>query len=156
NPGKINLASAGIGASTHMAGEMFKMMAGVDLFHVPYRGAQVFPALLAGEAQVYFGPLLSSIGYIRAGNLRALAVTTTTRSQILPTVPVRTEPVPGYERGWWAGIGPPKTTPAEVIEKLNTAVNASIADPTLETRRANPAGTVLAGSPADFGKLISD
>jgi tripartite-type tricarboxylate transporter receptor subunit TctC len=93
NPGKINLASAGIGASTHMAGEMFKMMAGVDLFHVPYRGAQVFPALLAGEAQVYFGPLLSSIGYIRAGNLRALAVTTTTRSQILPDVPVLSETV---------------------------------------------------------------
>jgi len=156
NPGKINLASAGIGASTHMAGEMFKMMAGVDLFHVPYRGAQVFPALLAGEAQVYFGPLLSSIGYIRAGNLRALAVTTTTRSQILPDVPVLSETVPGYEASWWAGIGAPKNTPAEVIEKLNTAVNVSIADANFETKLANLAGTVLAGSPADFGKLISD
>ena len=156
NPGKINLASAGIGASTHMAGEMFKMMAGVDLFHVPYRGAQVFPALLAGEAQVYFGPLLSSIGYIRAGNLRALAVTTTTRSQILPDVPVLSETVPGYEASWWAGIGAPKNTPAEVIEKLNTAVNVSIADANLKTKLANLAGTVLAGSPADFGKLISD
>ena len=156
NPGKINLASAGIGASTHMAGEMFKMMAGVDLFHVPYRGAQVFPALLAGEAQVYFGPLLSSIGYIRAGNLRALAVTTTTRSQILPDVPVLSETVPGYEASWWAGIGAPKNTPAEVIEKLNTAVNVSIADANLETKLANFGGTVLAGSPADFGKLISD
>ena len=123
NPGKINLASAGIGASTHMAGEMFKMMAGVDLFHVPYRGAQVFPALLAGEAQVYFGPLLSSIGCIRAGNLRALAVTTTTRSQILPDVPVLSETVPGYEASWWAGIGAPKNTPAEVIEKLNGEVS---------------------------------
>jgi tripartite-type tricarboxylate transporter receptor subunit TctC len=156
NPGKINLASAGIGASTHMAGEMFKMMAGVDLFHVPYRGAQVFPALLAGEAQVYFGPLLSSIGYIRAGNLRALAVTTTTRSQILPDVPVLSETVPGYEASFWAGIGAPKNTPAEVIEKLNTAVNVSIADANLETKLANLGGTVLAGSPADFGKLISD
>ena len=156
NPGKINLASAGIGASTHMAGEMFKMMAGVDLFHVPYRGAQVFPALLAGEAQVYFGPLLSSIGYIRAGNLRALAVTTTMRSQILPDVPVLSETVPGYEASWWAGIGAPKNTPAEVIEKLNTAVNVSIADANLETKLANLAGTVLAGSPTDFGKLISD
>jgi tripartite-type tricarboxylate transporter receptor subunit TctC len=156
NPGKINLASAGIGASTHMAGEMFKMMAGVDLFHVPYRGAQVFPALLAGEAQVYFGPLLSSIGYIRAGNLRALAVTTTTRSQILPDVPVLSETVPGYEASWWAGIGAPKNTPAEVIEKLNTAVNVSIANANLETKLANFGGTVLAGSPADFGKLISD
>jgi tripartite-type tricarboxylate transporter receptor subunit TctC len=156
NPGKINLASAGIGASTHMAGEMFKMMAGVDLFHVPYRGAQVFPALLAGEAQVYFGPLLSSIGYIRAGNLRALAVTTTTRSQILPDVPVLSETVPGYEASWWAGIGAPKNTPAEVVDKLNTAVNVSIADANLETKLANFGGTVLAGSPADFGKLISD
>jgi tripartite-type tricarboxylate transporter receptor subunit TctC len=156
NPGKINLASAGIGASTHMAGEMFKMMAGVDLFHVPYRGAQVFPALLAGEAQVYFGPLLSSIGYIRAGNLRALAVTTTTRSQILPDVPVLSETVPGYEASFWAGLGAPKNTPAEVIEKLNTAVNVSIADAKFQARLANLGGTVLPGSPADFGKLISD
>jgi tripartite-type tricarboxylate transporter receptor subunit TctC len=156
NPGKINLASAGIGASTHMAGEMFKMMAGVDLFHVPFRGAQVFPALLAGEAQVYFGPLLSSIGYIRAGNLRALAVTTTTRSQILPDVPVLSETVPGYEASFWAGLGAPKNTPAEVIEKLNTAVNVSIADAKFQARLANLGGTVLPGSPADFGKLISD
>ena len=156
NPGKINLASAGIGASTHMAGEMFKMMAGVDLFHVPYRGAQVFPALLAGEAQVYFGPLLSSIGYIRAGNLRALAVTTTTRSQILPDVPVLSETVPGYEASWWAGIGAPKNTPAEVIKKLNTAVNVSIADAKFQAQLANLGGTVLPGSPTDFGKLISD
>jgi tripartite-type tricarboxylate transporter receptor subunit TctC len=156
NAGKINLASAGIGASTHMAGEMFKMMAGVDLFHVPYRGAQVFPALLAGEAQVYFGPLLSSIGYIRAGNLRALAVTTTTRSEILPDVPVLSETVPGYEASFWAGIGAPKNTPAEVIEKLNTAVNVSIADAKFQARLANLGGTVLPGSPADFGKLISD
>jgi len=155
-PGKINLASAGTGSLPHVAGEMFKTMAGVDLFHVPYRGAQVFPALLAGEAQVYFGPLLSSIGYIRAGNLRALAVTTTTRSQILPDVPVLSETVPGYEASWWAGIGAPKNTPAEVIEKLNTAVNVSIADANLETKLANFGGTVLAGSPADFGKLISD
>jgi tripartite-type tricarboxylate transporter receptor subunit TctC len=156
NPGKINMASAGIGALTHVAGEMFKTLAGVDLFHVPYRGAQVFPALLAGEAQVYFGPLLSSIGYIRAGNLRALAVTTTTRSQILPDVPVLSETVPGYEASAWFGIGAPKNTPAEVIEKLNTAVNVSIADANLETKLANLGGTGLAGSPADFGKLISD
>jgi tripartite-type tricarboxylate transporter receptor subunit TctC len=116
----------------------------------------VFPALLAGEAQVYFGPLLSSIGYIRAGNLRALAVTTTTRSQILPDVPVLSETVPGYEASFWTGIGAPKNTPAEVIEKLNTAVNVSIADANLETRLANLGGTVLAGSPADFGKLIAE
>jgi len=155
-PGKINLASAGTGSLPHVAGEMFKTMAGVDLFHVPYRGAQVFPALLAGEAQVYFGPLLSSIGYIRAGNLRALAVTTTTRSQILPDVPVLSETVPGYDVSSWYGIGAPKSTPAEIVERLNTAINASIADPKFQARLANLGGTVLPGSPTDFGKLISD
>jgi tripartite-type tricarboxylate transporter receptor subunit TctC len=156
NPGKINLASAGIGNVTHMAGEMFKMMAGVDLFHVPYRGAQVFPALLAGEVQVYFGPLLSSIGYIRAGNLRALAVTTTTRSQILPDVQVLSETVPGYDVSSWYGIGAPESTPAEIVERLNTAINASIADPKFQAQLTNLGGTVLPGSPTDFGKLISD
>ena len=156
NPGKINLASAGIGSGTHVAGEMFKTMADLDLLHVPYRGAQVFPALLAGEVQVYFGPLLSSIAYIRAGNLRPLAVTTTTRSQILPDVPVVSETVPGYEASAWFGMGAPKNTPVEIIERLNTAVNASIADPKFQARLANLGGAVLAGSPADFGKLISD
>src|SRR5215472_1546735 len=156
NPGKINLASAGIGASTHMAGEMFKMMAGVDLFHVPYRGAQVFPALLAGEAQVYFGPLLSSIGYVRAGNLRALAVTTTTRSPVLPDIPVLSETLPGYEASSWYGIGAPKNTPAEIIKRLNTQVNASLADANFQARLANLGATVLPGSPADFAKLIAD
>jgi len=155
-PGKINLASAGTGSLPHVAGEMFKTMAGVDLFHVPYRGAQVFPALLAGEAQVYFGPLLSSIGYIRAGNLRALAVTTTTRSQILPDVPVLSETVPGYDVSSWYGIGAPKSTPAEIVERLNTAINAGIADPKFQARFANLGGTALPGSPTDFGKLISD
>ena len=156
NPGKINLASAGIGSGTHVAGEMFKTMADLDLLHVPYRGAQVFPALLAGEVQVYFGPLLSSIAYIRAGNLRPLAVTTTTRSQILPDFPVVSETVPGYEASAWFGMGAPKNTPVEIIEKLNTEVNASIADPKFQARLANLGGAVLAGSPADFGKLISD
>jgi len=156
NPGKINLASAGIGSGTHVAGEMFKTMADLDLLHVPYRGAQVFPALLAGEVQVYFGPLLSSIAYIRAGNLRPLAVTTTTRSQILPDVPVVSETVPGYEASAWFGMGAPKNTPVEIIERLNTEVNASTADPKFQARLANLGGTVLAGSPADFGKLISD
>ena len=156
NPGKINLASAGIGSGTHVAGEMFKTMADLDLLHVPYRGAQVFPALLAGEVQVYFGPLLSSIAYIRAGNLRPLAVTTTTRSQILPDVPVVSETVPGYEASAWFGMGAPKNTPVEIIERLNTEVNASIADPKFQARLANLGGTVLAGSSADFGKLISD
>ena len=156
NPGKINMASAGTGSLPHVAGEMFKTMAGVDLFHVPYRGAQVFPALLAGEAQVYFGPLLSSIGYIRAGNLRALAVTTTTRSQILPDVPVLSETVPGYDVSSWYGIGAPKSTPAEIVERLNTEINASISNPKFQARLANLGGTALPGSPTDFGKLISD
>jgi len=155
-PGKINLASAGTGSLTHMAGEMFKTMADVDLFHVPYRGAQVFPAMLAGEAQVYFGPLLSSIGYVRTGALRALAVTTATRTQVLPDVPALSETLPGYEASTWFGIGAPQHTPADVIGRLNKEVNASIADPTFKARLAHLSGTVLAGSPADFGKLIVD
>jgi tripartite-type tricarboxylate transporter receptor subunit TctC len=157
NPGKINLASAGIGSGTHVAGEMFKMMAGLDLLHVPYRGPQVFPALLAGDVpQVYFGPLLSSIAYIRAGNLRPLAVTTTTRSQILPDIPALSETLPGYEASAWFGMGAPKNTPVEIIERLNTEVNASIADPKFQARLAVLGAAPLAGSPADFGKLISD
>jgi tripartite-type tricarboxylate transporter receptor subunit TctC len=156
NPGKINLASAGTGSLPHVAGEMFKTMAGVNLFHVPYRGAQVFPGLLAGDVQVYFGPLLSSIEYIRAGKLRALAVTTTARSEVLPDVPVLSETLPGYEASAWYGIGAPRSTPVELIEGLNREVNVSIADPKFKARLANLGGTVLAGSPADFGQLISD
>ena len=156
NPGKVNMASAGIGSLPHVAGEMFKTMAGVDLFHVPYRGAQVFPALLTGEAQVYFGPLLSSIEYVRAGSFRALAVTTMARSPILPDVPALGETLPGYEASAWYGIGGPKRTPEEVIEKLNKEVNLSIADPKLQARLATLGGTALGGSPADFAKLISD
>jgi tripartite-type tricarboxylate transporter receptor subunit TctC len=139
-----------------MAGEMFKTMADVDLFHVPYRGAQVFPAMLAGEAQVYFGPLLSSIGYVKTRALRALAVTTAMRTQVLPDVPALSETLPGYEASTWFGIGAPQHTPTDVIDRLNKEVNASIADPTFKARLANLSGTVLAGSPADFGKLIVD
>jgi tripartite-type tricarboxylate transporter receptor subunit TctC len=156
NPGKINLASAGVGSLPHMAGEMFKMMVGVDLFHVPYRGSQVFPALLAGDVQVYFGPLISSIEYIRTGKLRGLAVTTTTRSAAVPDIPALAETVSGYESSGWYGIGAPKDTPVEIIERLNREVGASIADPKFNARLANLGGTVLAGSPADFRKLISD
>jgi tripartite-type tricarboxylate transporter receptor subunit TctC len=157
NTGKFNLASAGIGSTTHVAGEMFKTMAGLDLLHVPYRGAQVFPALLAGDVrQVYFGPLLSSIGYVRAGQLRALAVTTATRSPMLPDVPALSETLPGYEASAWFGIGAPTRTPQEIIERLNTQVNASLADANFQARLANLGATVLPGSPADFAKLIAD
>ena len=156
SPGKVNMASAGTGSLTHAAGELFKTMAGVDLFHVPYRGAQVFPALLAGDGHVYFGPLLSSIEYVRAGKLRALAVTTATRSPMLPDVPALGESLPGYEASAWFGIGAPKRTPEEIIERLNKEINVSIADQKVKARFAHLGGTMLGGSPADFGKLISD
>jgi tripartite-type tricarboxylate transporter receptor subunit TctC len=156
NPGKINMASAGIGNTTHVCGELFKMMAGVDLFHVPYRGAQVFPALLAGEAQVYFGPVLSSIGYIRAGNVRPLAVTTPARSPVLPDVPALSEILPGFEASAWQGIVAPKSTPAEIIEKLNAEVNASLADRGFQSRLANLGASALLGPSADFARLIAD
>jgi tripartite-type tricarboxylate transporter receptor subunit TctC len=154
NPGKVNMASAGIGSMPHVAGEMFKTMADVDLFHVPYRGAQVFPALLAGDGQVYFGPLLSSVEYVRAGRLRALAVTTATRSPILPDVPALSETLPEYEASAWFGIGAPKSTPEEVIQRLNKQVSVSIADPKFQARLANLGGAALGGSPADFAELI--
>jgi tripartite-type tricarboxylate transporter receptor subunit TctC len=157
NPGKINLASSGIGSSTHAAGEMFKMMAGLDLLHVPYRGVQVFPALLAGDVPlVFFGPLLSSIEYVRTGKLRALAVTTATRSPMLPDIPALSETLPGYEASAWFGVGAPKNTPSQIIDKLNEAINAGLVDPKFKARLADLGGTVLAGSPAELGKLIAD
>ena len=157
NPGKINLASAGIGSSTHAAGELFKMMAGLDLLHVPYRGAQVFPALLAGDVpQVFFGPLLSSIEYVRTGKLRALAVTMATRSPMLPDIPALSETLPGYEASTWFGIGVPKSTPTEVIDKLNREINAALADPNMKKRLTDLGAAVFAGSPEDFTKFIAD
>jgi tripartite-type tricarboxylate transporter receptor subunit TctC len=156
NPGKINLASAGTGTTTHVAGEMFKTAAGLDLFHVPYRGAQVFPAMLSGEAHVYFGPLLSSIGYIRAGHLRALAVTSTTRSPELPDVPALNETFAGFEAMAWQGIAAPRDTPPEIVAKLGAAVSAGVADDKFRARLARIGAAVIAGSPADFAKLIAD
>jgi tripartite-type tricarboxylate transporter receptor subunit TctC len=156
-PGKINLASAGIGSSTHVAGEMFKMMAGLDLLHVPYRGPQVFPALLAGDVpQVFFGPLSSSIEYVRTGKLRALAVTTATRSPMVADIPALSETLPGYEASTWFGVGAPRNTPIEVIDKLNKEINAGLTDPKMKSRLADLGGTVLVSSPADFGKHIAD
>jgi tripartite-type tricarboxylate transporter receptor subunit TctC len=157
NPGKINMASAGIGTTPHVAGELFKMMTGVSMAHVPYRGtAPVITDLLGGQVQVYFDPITGSVGYIRAGKLRALAVTTATRSDALPDIPTVGEFVPGYEATQWFGIGAPNKTPAEIIDKLNKEINAGLADPTLKARLADLGGTPLSVSPADFGKLIAD
>jgi tripartite-type tricarboxylate transporter receptor subunit TctC len=157
NPGKINMASAGSGNLTHVAGELFKAMAGVNMLHVPYRGgAPAMTDLLGGQVQVYFGAISESIEYIRAGRLRALAVATATRSQALPDIPTLGEFVPRYEASGWQGIGAPKNTPIDIIDKLNKDVNACLADPKLKARLADLGSTPLAGSPADFGKFIAD
>jgi tripartite-type tricarboxylate transporter receptor subunit TctC len=157
HPGKINMASPGPGTNPHLAGELFKMMAGVDLTHVPYRGGG--PALidlLGGQVQVMFPATAASIEYIRAGKLRPLAVTTATRSEALPEVPTVGEFVPGYEASGWFGVAAPRNTPPDIIEKLNKEINAALADPKIKARLADLGGTVLPGSPADFGKLIAN
>jgi tripartite-type tricarboxylate transporter receptor subunit TctC len=157
NAGKINMASAGNGSTSHISGELFKMMTAVNIVHVPYRGiAPALNDLLGGQVQVTFASMPSSIGYVRAGTLRALAVTTATRSEALPDVPTVGEFVPGYEASVWYGIGAPRNTPVEVIDKLNREINAGLADPKLQARLVDVGGTVLAGSPADFGKLIAE
>ncbi len=157
SPGKINYASAGTGTSTHLTGELFKMMAGVDMVHVPYRGGgPAFNDLLAGQVQVMFPTTVSSIGYIRAGRLRALAVTTATRSDVLPDIPTVGEFLPGYESSQWYGVGAPKNTPPQTIHKLNKEINAALDDPKMKAHLADLGGTVLAGSPADLGKMIAE
>src|SRR5262245_62145798 len=156
NPGKLTMASSGIGSPSHVFGELFKFMTGVNLVHVPYRGAA--PAvtdLLAGQVQVFFDPFPNSMGYIRAGKLRPLAITSATRSEQLPDLPTVGEFVPGYEASFWFGVGAPKGTPAEIIEKLNKEINAGLADPTIKTRLAE-GGDVFALSPAGFGKFIAE
>jgi len=157
NQGKINMASGGVGSANHLSGELFKMMTGVDLVHVPYRGAG--PALidlLAGQMQVLFATMSSSIGYIRDGRLRALAVTTATRSPVLPDLPAVAEFVPGYEMSFWSGIGAPKTTPPDIIATLNKEMNAGLADPKMKARFADLGSSGLPGSPADFGRLMAE
>src|SRR5262245_36835148 len=157
NPGKISMASSGIGGASHVAGELFKMMAGVDLVHVPYRGdALVVPDLISGQVQVYFGVMLASLGYIRAGKLRALAVTSATRQEALPDVPTVGEFLPGFEARGWYGIVVPKATPTQIVEKLNQEINAALADPNMKKRLTDLGCAVFAGSPADFGKFIAD
>ena len=157
NPGKVNMASSGNGTSVHVSGELFKMMTGINMLHVPYRGAApALTDLMGGQVQVIFDNLPSSIEYIRAGKLRALGVTTTTRSDALPNVPTVAETVPGYEASAWFGLGAPKGTPAEIIDKLNAAVNAGLADPRLKARLADLGGAPMIGTPADFGKVIAE
>jgi tripartite-type tricarboxylate transporter receptor subunit TctC len=157
NPGKLNFASGGSGTSLHVAGELFKMMASVNLVHVPYRGsAPALTDMMNGQVQVMFDVLTSSIQHIRSGALRALAVTTATRSDALPDLPTVGNFVPGYEASAWYGIAAPRKTPAEMVNKLNKEINVGLADPKLKARLADLGGTVLLGSPADFGKLITD
>jgi tripartite-type tricarboxylate transporter receptor subunit TctC len=157
NPGKFNMASAGNGASSHVAGELFKMMSGVDMLHVPYRGgALAITDLLGGQVQVLFDQITSAIEYSRSGKLRALAATTATRAEALPDVPAMNEFVPGYEASGWQGIGAPKNTSPEIIDKLNKELNASLADPKVKARFADLGGIVLQGSSAHFEKLITD
>jgi tripartite-type tricarboxylate transporter receptor subunit TctC len=157
NSGKVNKAATGTGAGDHIAGELFKMMAGIDMIHVPYRGGgPALNDLIAGQVQVMFPNTVSSIGYIRAGRLRALAVTAATRSDALPDIPTVGEFVPGYEASNWYGLCAPKATPAEIVEMLNKEINASLAEPKIKARLADLGGGVLALSPAEFGKLIAD
>jgi tripartite-type tricarboxylate transporter receptor subunit TctC len=157
NPGKINVGSAGVGSVVHLCGELFKIMAGVNMIHVPYRGgAPALTDLLGGQVQVMFATLTSAIEYVRSERLRALAVTTATRSEALPEIPTVGEFVAGYEASSWNGIGAPKNMPIEIVEKLNKEINAALADPKVKVRFADLGAAVLEGSPTDFGKLIAD
>jgi tripartite-type tricarboxylate transporter receptor subunit TctC len=157
NPDKLNMASGGNGTSIHVAGELFKMMTGVKMLHVPYRGVGAsYPDLLAGHVQIMFDSMPGSIEFIRTGRLRALAVTTATRSPVLPDLPTVGNFVPGYEASAVHGVGAPHNTPAEVVEKLNREINATLAEPAIKARLADMGATLLPGSPADFGKLIAD
>jgi tripartite-type tricarboxylate transporter receptor subunit TctC len=156
NPGKINMASGGTGTTQHLAGELFKMMTGVNMVHVPYRGSALsLTDLLGGQVQVTFDSIPASIEHIRAGRLRALAVTAAMRSEVLPEVPTVGEFVPGYEASGWAGIGAPRGTPTEIVDKLNREINAGLADPTIKARLVNLGGVTLVLSPTEFGTLIA-
>jgi tripartite-type tricarboxylate transporter receptor subunit TctC len=157
NPAKLNMASAGNGTPQHVSGELFKMMAGVNMTHVPYRGsAPALTDLLGGQVQVVFDTTLASIEYIRAGRLRPLAVSTATRLEALPEIPTVSDFLPGYEASGWYGVGAPKNTPTEIVDKLNNEINAALANPKMKAQLADLGGIVLALSPAEFGKLIAD
>jgi tripartite-type tricarboxylate transporter receptor subunit TctC len=157
NPGKINFASTGIGSTPHVNGELFKMMTGVAMIHVPYRSAAAaMTDLLSGQMQAYLGTAATTIQYIKGGSLRALAVTTAMRSEALPDIPTVAEFVPGYEASAWYGVGAPRNTPVEIVAKLNNEINAALADAKMQARLADLGGFALTGSPGDFGKLIAD
>jgi tripartite-type tricarboxylate transporter receptor subunit TctC len=157
NPGKVAMASSGIGSGPHAAGELFKMMAGVTMLHVPYRGgAAALTDLLGGQVHVMFDALPSSIEYARAGKLRPMAVTTAVRSDALPEVPTIGDFVPGYEASGWAGLGAPRNTPSDIIDRLNKEMNAAFADPNMKGRIAQLGGTPLEGSPTNFAKFIAE
>jgi tripartite-type tricarboxylate transporter receptor subunit TctC len=157
NPGKINWATSGNGTSVHLSGELFKIMTGVQLTHIPYKGsAPALTDMLAGTVQVIFDNMPPSLPHIRAGKLRALAVTTSTRSDALPDVPTVAETVPGYEASAFYGVGVPKGTPPEIIDKLNKEINAGLADPKIKARLAELGGMLIPGTPAEFGKLVAD
>jgi tripartite-type tricarboxylate transporter receptor subunit TctC len=157
NPGKINMASAGSGTSQHMAGELFKMMAGVDMVHVPYRGAApALTDLLAGQVQVMFDNMTSSVEHVRAGRLRGLAVTTAARSEALPDLPTVGDFVPGYEASGIYGIGVPRETPPDIVDKLNREFNAALSDPKIKARLADFGGLILPGTSADFAKALAE
>jgi tripartite-type tricarboxylate transporter receptor subunit TctC len=156
NPGKIGMASGGVGSGNHLAGELFKMMAGVNILHVPYRGeAPAMTDLLGGAVEVMFGSV-SSIEYIRAGKLRPLAVTTAARSEALPELPTIGDFVPGYEESSFFGVGAPRNTPGEIIDRLNAEINIALADPKMKAKLTNLGATALMGRPADLGRLIAD
>jgi tripartite-type tricarboxylate transporter receptor subunit TctC len=157
NPGKINLASAGIGSSSHLAGELFDEMAGIEMTHIPYRGGgPAIAALLGGEVDVFFSPMAIAIAHIQAGKFRALAVTSATRSPALPHIPTAGEFVPGYEASYWVSLGAPKATPEDILDKLNKETNAGLADKALLARFADLGGIAIGGSRADCGKLVAD
>jgi tripartite-type tricarboxylate transporter receptor subunit TctC len=157
NPGKLNMASSGNGSTIHVSGELFKMMTGVNMVHVPYRGgAPALTDMISGQVQVMFDNVPTSIEFIRAGKLRPLAVTTATRSEVLPDLPTVADFVPGYEASAWYGVGVPKGTSDDIVDKLNKEINAILADPKAKARLADLGASLLAGSPADFGKLVAD
>jgi tripartite-type tricarboxylate transporter receptor subunit TctC len=156
NPGKVNMASAGNGSAPHMAGELFNVMAGVNMVHVPYRGqGPALTDLLGGQVQVLFATTPGTTEYVKTGKLRALAVTTASRAEVLPDLPVVGDFLAGYEASQWYGVGAPKNTPAEIVDRLNKDINAALADPKMKARFADIGGEALAGSPTDFGKLIA-